>query len=333
MDSLKGRFSGVATVAVATALLTTASAGAVPSLKIVATIPLPGYGGVAVGPGAVWAVSSKAETVSRIDPVAGSAGATTTFASKASEPDIGPAAFVGGKVWVASFANNTVSSLDPATNQVAATVSNLASPIDLLSTADGLWVANHRGGTVSRIDPSIGTVVATIKVGPGGNSGPSGLGAAADGTIWVAVPNIHSIVGINPRTNAVSAKLRIHDPCDPIAVASSPGALWVGLGECGTGDLLRINPKSGKIVARISGDALKGAATGLRFGLGSIWVTATYPSGVARPASLDRINAATNKVVSRTKLSLDPDGASIAFGSNVVWVRADAKIYEISATG
>ena len=65
-----------------------------------------------------------------------------------------------------------------------------------------MWVADHHDGAITRIDPKTNRVVATIPIGPTGADGPLTMTAGPDG-VCVGVPNIGSVVRIDPATNKV----------------------------------------------------------------------------------------------------------------------------------
>ena len=106
--------------------------------------------------------------------------------------------------------------------------------------AGSVWVTSEADGTVRRISPAKNAVIRKIKVG----AGPNGV-VYAFGALWVANLGGGTLVRVDVRTNRVTKRIAI-----PKAdwVTPSPDALWV---SSETGRVVRVDPKTGKIVARI----------------------------------------------------------------------------------
>src|SRR5262249_54891757 len=147
-----------------------------------------------------------------------------------------------------------------------------------------VWIVSREGGEVMRIDPAKSKVVATIPVG----NLLYGLAVTPDG-VWATAQLENTVVRVDPKTNKVVDT--IHDPVDqPFTFAATPGALWIshangivseldtktdtfvakvkagGAGQPGdpdsaagvvwypdgvSGDLVRIDPKTAKVTARV----------------------------------------------------------------------------------
>jgi len=171
---------------------------------------------VAVGAGAVWAISGRAASVFEIDlqgravttriRVVNRLGATAPFPV---------AVAVGeGSVWVLNRNTQTVSRIDPALGGVTATIplGIGRNPIDIATGAGAVWVANSGDGTLARIDPNTNTVT-TI---PLGNS-PTGV-AVAGGRVWVSVqPGFRARVAL---------------PLGPVETGFGPGARALPASRC-----------------------------------------------------------------------------------------------------
>ena len=90
--------------------------------KIVASIPAPAVGGLAIGAGAVWVANMNPRTVTRIDPATNAVVATIALG----EPDFlwGPTrlAFGHGSLWATDGMSSSVFRIDPEANRVTATI-------------------------------------------------------------------------------------------------------------------------------------------------------------------------------------------------------------------
>jgi virginiamycin B lyase len=179
--------------------------------------------GVAFGAGAVWVANLLSGTVSRIDPRTNRVVKTIRAGT---EPNGLVYAF--GSVWVGDRLGNALLRIDPRTNTVTGSLP-LHAP-DWVTPDDGaLWVSEE-DGAIAKIDPSSLTLLARIEVGA------NPLHTALVGKdLWV--PNIDdsTISVIDRGTDAVST---FDGPSGAIAVATTPGAVWVS----GTTDLWRFSP-------------------------------------------------------------------------------------------
>ena len=216
--------------------------------------------------------------------------------------------FAEGAVWVKNLGEETVSRIDPGTNNVTATIKIGAGAFGYLAAGEGsVWATNNDANTVSRIDPRSNTVVASIPVG----ENPQGI-AVGSGAVWVANHRAGSIARIDPSTNQVTAVITgTALCCSPQAVATTPGAVWVGIPDPDKRHIVRIDAATNQIVATIPvGDG------GGRFAVaddGALWFT-TGPAG-----AVIKIDPATNAVVARI-----PDVGGEAFGAagglGAIWV-------------
>lgn len=279
-----------------------------PAGKVVARIGLGhgalgvlGGGALTVGEGAVWAMSDPESTLLRIDP------ARNAVVARINVPPPEAAAAGAGAVWLTYPSDDSVSRIDPTTNKVVASIRVGAQPAGVVVTPGAVWVADLGGPSVARIDPVTNRVVATIRLGPTSMCCAEHVSlTVARGKLWVAVPNGHEIVRIDPATNHVVERLRLpYSPCGFLA-ADQAGVWWAGGGCADTvgridartrkptatvpephpvglvlafgsvwaavidsADLDRINPHTGRLVARLH---LDGTPVRLAFGFGSVWV-------------------------------------------------------------
>jgi hypothetical protein len=139
--------------------------------------------GVAVGAGAVWAISARQATVLRIDPATDAVTDRVALVSRPGEGAPLPTriAASAGAVWVLSRNTATVTRIDPQTRGVAAVVPIGVdrSPNEIAASGQAAWVANE-DGTLSRIDQTA-TSADSLWVG-----GAVREVAVAAGRVWVA---------------------------------------------------------------------------------------------------------------------------------------------------
>jgi YVTN family beta-propeller protein len=265
--------------------------GPAPAGAVVATIPVQGGpSGVAVGGGAVWVATWGAERsrVVRIDPATNRVVASIAVPRGQAELAVG-----AGAVWVASFSDNSVSRIDPATDKVAATIAVGRQPSGIAVAAGSVWVANALDDTVSRIDPATNRVRATVPI-PGQRSAFSL--AVAGGSVWVS--GNHGLYRIAPAGNRVT---KVDVCCG--AVAAGAGGLWMANGMDGT--VLRVDPASGRVLARIPVPpvATPQGPFGIAAAGGAVWVTSeTVAPKPGDPSLLWRVDAAADRFAGSLRL-------------------------------
>jgi hypothetical protein len=139
--------------------------------------------GVAVGAGAVWAISARRATVLRIDPGTNAVTDRVALVARAGESAPLPAriAASAGAVWVLSRNTATVTRIDPQSRGVTAVIPIGVdrSPNEIAASGQAAWVANE-DGTLSRIDEGA-TSADSLWVG-----GAVREVAVAAGRVWVA---------------------------------------------------------------------------------------------------------------------------------------------------
>ena len=218
------------------------------------------------------------------------------------------------------------------------TIHTSIDPAGVAFTPGFAWVANAGDGTVWKIDVNSYRVVDKVFIGSStGFVGKQVNGAGIEGC---ATGSIHQ---------TPHGDFRIRN-CDlPKAVAASRGAVWAGKGD--TRSLVRIDPKSGRVVDTISVGVepwyilatdtavwltdwrtntvvrvdpatnrvvatisnLPAGTTGLALSPDALWVASS------RDGMLTRIDTTTNAVVTSLHTDQTPLPVVYAFGS--VWVR------------
>lgn len=302
--------------------------------RVVATIPVPVSGGIAIGAGSVWVASTLKHTVTRIDPVTNRIVATIDIGD-ANDPFHGPSsmAFGHGTLWVLDGTADCscVHRIDPSTNRVVATIPLgtpvlfRIAPLGIVVQPDGVWVTVRLGteesldGSVIRVDARTNSVVAVIGAGSDPTfGGPTGITAGA-GAIWVGVPSLKAVLRIDPATNSVTAKIRGLSSGEG-QLAADESAIWVADGA----SVHRIDPGSNRIEKTIPIPGATGAgARAIAVGFRSIWVQA---------GPLVRIDPASGTILG--SVPLDPSlvwgDYSVALGFDSLWVRQVDSVVRIT---
>jgi YVTN family beta-propeller protein len=266
-------------------------------------LPLRGGGAIAVGEGAVWAMSNSQSTLMRIDPERNAVVARI----KVAPPEA--AAAGDGAVWLSNPSENTVSRVDPATNRVTATIHVGPQPKGIAVSPGAVWVVNAGDPSVSRIDPATNRAVAKIRLGPKSACCAEHMSVIASSrVVWVALTNGNSIVHIDPATNSVVATTGIgYPPCGFLAADQT--AVWSTGGACGSDVVARIDSHTNKLTARLP----EPQPAGLEVAFGSVWVV-----GVG---NVDQVDPHTGRLLARLHIVGLPVRLGVGFGS--VWVNDD----------
>jgi virginiamycin B lyase len=123
--------------------------------------------GVAVGAGAVWAISSTSATVVRVDPDTRDVTDRISIAARPAGDAPSPFAIAATSraVWVLNGNTATVTQIDPRTRGVVTTIPIGVDrvPADIAATGGTAWVANS-DGSLSRVD-SRATAAKSIRIG------------------------------------------------------------------------------------------------------------------------------------------------------------------------
>jgi ABC-type branched-subunit amino acid transport system substrate-binding protein/predicted Ser/Thr protein kinase len=140
---------------------------------------------VAVGTGAVWAISSASARVLKLDPRSGSVRNRIAIVGRPGLTKPVPVAVAAGEgaVWVLNQNTPSVSRIDPQLGAVTATIplGVGSTPSAIATGAGAVWVALSGEGTVVRIDPDTGAV-RSIPLG----GAPTGV-AVSQGRVWISV--------------------------------------------------------------------------------------------------------------------------------------------------
>jgi YVTN family beta-propeller protein len=207
---------------------------------------------------------------------------------------------------------NSLGVIDPDTNRLVGEVRVGERPTGVAVGRGAVWVANADDRTLSRVDPRRREVVRTISVpGPGQLSGL----VSGEGAVWLGTglcgPTFLSRVSV--AFNEIAQTVPLGRPgCflnHPWQVAVGERAVWA-VGGSGIASLLRIDPQTMKVVARVE-TGIRPIAIGV--GAGAVWVAAAL-NVVAR------IDFRTMAVVN--EVTVANGTRAIAVGAGAVWVAA-----------
>jgi DNA-binding beta-propeller fold protein YncE len=273
---------------------------------VVGSVRLKGFTqGLAFGAGSLWIASG--ERLARVDPARDEVLASVPIAPG----DSGPAgvAFGAGAVWVPVAVPGSVWRIDPASNKVVAKIrlgESLAGFIGVAATDTAIWVSSgeqqdgQRGGILMRIDPHRNRVTARVPL----PTVPSDVAATRD-SVWVAMTN-GQVLEIDA---ARGRPLGVVDTGGPLGftqtIALGAGSVW--LADPLAGVVLRVDPHSLRVQARIA----TGAITALAFGSGGVWA-------VGKPGIL-RIDPASSRVAAMLPAAEVEGVLMVATGAGWVW--------------
>jgi ABC-type branched-subunit amino acid transport system substrate-binding protein/DNA-binding beta-propeller fold protein YncE len=174
---------------------------------------------VAVGTGAVWAISSASARVLHLDPRSGSVRARIPLVARPGLTRPVPVAVTAseGAVWVLNQNIPSVSRIDPKLGAVTATIplGVGSAPSAIATGAGAVWVALTGEGTVVRIDPDTGAA-RSIPVG----GAPTGV-AVGQGRVWISVqPGFRAGPAARGRTIRMPGAIS-QDFCTPVEFADN----------------------------------------------------------------------------------------------------------------
>jgi YVTN family beta-propeller protein len=245
---------------------------------------------------------------------------------------------------------DTLQRIDPETNTLTATIGfgferrryAESGGVALVAGEGAVWVANRPDQTILRIDPERDVVSQSI-VAPG----PEASLATGPGSVWAV--SLFSTTLLEIELGAGFGVREIDLGTTAAGVAVGHGAVWTVAND---GEVSRVDPASGRVVARISPESLW-LYQPIAAGEGGVWVTtwteeadglaridpstntpnlavrAPWPSAMAvgeggvwisleGDDSVWKIDAATNRLASKIQVGDSPRG--IAVGAGSVWV-------------
>jgi DNA-binding SARP family transcriptional activator/DNA-binding beta-propeller fold protein YncE len=212
---------------------------------------------------------------------------------------------------------NSVAVVDAATGSPVADIPAGAHPGPIAITGGAAWVGNTGDRTLQRIDLQARTVTRTF----GLSQTPASL-TAGPGVVWIGNGFGGTLSRVLTSYNQLSAPFFPGQPIKGLlAVATSPAALWVGLGD---DTLLRLDPASMRTRATIT---VPGRAEEIAVAGHTVWTLQFFDN------SVDRIDSRTGHI---TPTALPGRPVAIAVGDGAIWVATagDDQLWRITpATG
>ena len=197
------------------------------------------------------------------------------------------------------------------------TIRLIGAPVGVAVGAGSVFVLveDNAGEELLRLDPGTGAVRSTTPLDEVGSD--NGGVAVQDGTVWAAAGgrlfrldatgNVVATVAVGPTATSVFA---------------SRSAVWVTRASSRLGQLVRVDPRSNRVVARIS---MGGGPGSVVSALGSVWVANSGPS------SLMRIDPRTNRVVAT--LLTTRFSTALALARRRLWVAGGNSLVGLDAQG
>lgn len=150
--------------------------------------------------------------------------------------------FDGTRVWFA--AGDALRAFDPASGEPVRAIDVAA---DAGTAFDGRYFYQLAADRIQKIDPATGKVVASIPApGKGHDSGLTW----AEGTLWVGQHRDRKIHQIDPQTGAILRTIESNRFVTGVTWVD--GELWHGTWEGDESEIRRIDPASGKVLARLA---------------------------------------------------------------------------------
>jgi DNA-binding beta-propeller fold protein YncE len=227
-------------------------------------------------------------------------------------------------VWVVSDAG--LHQIDPATNQVVASVPVGPANADLGGlglSATAAWVPQERSRLLWRVDRTTNRVGGRVDLGQT-LYGPVAVATHGD-TVWVACCGLKygarpagTLLRVDGRRGKVTGRIAI--PEGPLAVVAGRDAVWVGTAE---GSLLRVDPATARVVARVVAPDPRGRIQALSLERGVLWVADTGAGAIRRfDLASGRFTLAVTAPAPRN-LAAGPDGAYVVTDLNQLLSRVD----------
>ena len=157
-------------------------------------------------------------------------------------PKVAGVTYDGAHVWFA--AGNALRAFDPSSGRDVRAI-EVAS--DAGTAFDGHYFYQIAGDRIQKVDPATGAVVASVPA-PGDGS-DSGL-TWAEGTLWVGQYRDRKIHQIDPQTGAILRTIESNRFVTGVTWVD--GELWHGTWEGDKSDIRRIDPRSGKVLSRLT---------------------------------------------------------------------------------
>ena len=204
--------------------------------------------------------------------------------------------------------------------------STVGAPVLTRFGEGSLWSLSATG-ELTRIDPASGEVIKRIATRI---DAPCGL-AVGEGAVWVTDCSSPTLLRIDPAQNVVVERFHVPVPYPELVsqtqeVAVGAGSVWVAQGVANPSYVYRLDPRTGRVQARIL--IPEGGAQALAFGDGALWVANVWIHQVSR------IDPRTNEIAATGSVS-DAEICCLAAGGGYAWAATtpDREIWKIGENG
>jgi DNA-binding SARP family transcriptional activator/ABC-type branched-subunit amino acid transport system substrate-binding protein len=315
VDRVRARRAGPVAIIVGAAVLLVAA---------IAAVILASPGG-----GRVGLASLAPNSLGLIDPSTGQLRASIPVAGTPARLRVS-----GRKVWVSSDDARTVSLIDSGALSIAKDVQAGEFPSDFAVGKGAVWVIDRVRGRLVKISPDYASVVRSASIGSTETVSaiddrydldPWSIAAGTDG-VWIT-DGSSLLREADPSSGSIVHRYDLHVPLNDVTVGE--GAVWVISGS--TASVMRIDPHSGRVTARIMIVASRGAQSpypiAIATGLGSVWVLN------ATAASVTRIDPVQAGVTATIPIGIERVPRRLAVGDGAAWVAdGDGTLARIDAT-
>ena len=206
---------------------------------------------------------------------------------------------------LAGLALPGIAFVDAASGAITGTLA-IRNPVEMAAVDGKVWALGLNPKAMYLIDPATRSVERTVTI----PLAKEGFWSIDGDTIWMTDFGTPRVIGIDAATGVIVHDFALgDDPADDrtaTGVAVGAGSLWVG--RPAAGEVLRLDPATGEVQARIE----TFVPDVLAFGDDALWVT-----GAGR---IGRIDPTTNRpTFEPQELAFDRFLPSIAFGGGYAW--------------
>jgi len=165
-----------------------------------------------------------------------------------------------GSIWLVAKPSTLVR-IDPAKNAVIASIQLPSGSENPLFSDGFVWISSYEHNELLKVDPASASVVATIAIGPK----PRFLTTGA-GSIWTLNQGDGTISRVDEATGKLVATIACGIPGGGGEITFGAGHIWATMFDF---PITEIDPADNKVVKQWGGPG----GDGLRFGLGSLWLS------------------------------------------------------------
>ena len=217
-------------------------------------------------------------------------------------------------LWLLNDADGTVTRWDPINRQVLATITvgdpgkaPYGDPVNAVATADSIWVTSVAAREIARIDPGTNQIAERIPLGQVDDKDfVTNVMIGDDNNLWVWDYDRNITRRIDLKTKQVTGSM---PNVSPATVADGAFWGWDSRHSRDAANLLRIDPASDQVIARIPLDSVNDQNASNE---NSIWL--------GHGQELLRIDPQTNQLIAIIDVGTDMRG--VKFINGTVWVIA-----------